>query len=317
MNFSPYAGEEYPIVTGRVNLARRFQAQMDTFSAVIERIERGCSKPLAARLTFVFFSPNIHPAIPACHSKGGAVGSSPITKLSTASPDPKKDRGLARNLNRWASPGVLERALARGRFRTGVSLSSLSLRHDGEGQLFVLYGHSAVHSLAQKLLARPLFHGCGVVVLDAGNLFDPYLISRMAQALGREPREFLSRILVSRSFTCHQTHALARKLCASFNGSISRIVLVLGCPKTFYDEEVSLGERVLLLRRTIISLKEVSQRGIKVLVTSADPPLNVPGGFTDLLVHASDRAARLELDQYGSLGISLIKGNNETVTLRR
>ena len=87
-----------------------------------------------------------------------------------------------------------------------ASLSSLLLGHPGEGQLSALYGHPAVHTLAQKLLVRPLFHGYGVVVLDAGNHFDPYLISRMAQALRRDPREFLSKILISRSFTCYQTH---------------------------------------------------------------------------------------------------------------
>ena len=201
-----------------------------------------------------------------------------------------------------------------------VSLASLLFRHPGEGQLLALYGHPAVHTLAQKLLARPLFHGYGVVVLDAGNHFDPYLISRMAQALRRDPREFLSKILISRSFTCYQTHALvqkAQKVSTSPTGKISRIVLVLGCLRTFYDEDVSFGERRALLRKTLALLQGISRRGIKVLVTSADPPLNVRGGFTDLLVGASDRAARLGLDQDGSLGIDLVKGIDEPVISRR
>ncbi len=201
-----------------------------------------------------------------------------------------------------------------------VSLASLLFRHPGEGQLLALYGHPAVHTLAQKLLARPLFHGYGVVVLDAGNHFDPYLISRMAQALRRDPREFLSKILISRSFTCYQTHALvqkAQKVSTSPTGKTSRTVLVLGCLRTFYDEDVSFGERRVLLRKTLALLQGISRRGIKVLVTSADPPLNARGGFTDLLVGASDRAARLGLDQDGSLGIDLVKGIDEPVISRR
>lgn len=245
------------------------------------------------------------------------MGSSPVIKLSKVSPDPKKDRGPARNLNRRASPKPLERASGVGEFRIGVSLSSLLLGHPGEGQLLALYGHPAVHTLAQKLLARPLFHGYGAVVLDAGNHFDPYLISRMAQTLRRDPRELLSKILISRSFTCYQTHALIQKVCASPTGKISRTVLVLDCLRTFYDEDVSFGERRALLRKTLALLKEISRRGIKVLVTSADPPLNVRGGFTDLLVSASDGAARLGLDQDGSLGIDLVKGIDEPVIPRR
>ncbi len=198
-----------------------------------------------------------------------------------------------------------------------VSLSSLLLGHPGEGQLSALYGHPAVHTLAQKLLARPLFHGYRAVVLDAGNHFDPYLISRMAQALRRDPRELLSKILISRSFTCYQTHALIQKVCTSPTGKISRMVLVLGCLRTFYDEDVSFGERRALLRKTLALLKEISRRGIKVLVTSADPPLNVRGGFTDLLVSISDGAARLGLNQDGSLGIDLVKGIDEPVIPRR
>ncbi len=203
---------------------------------------------------------------------------------------------------------------------SNISLSSLLVRHAGEGQLLALYGHPGVHSLAQKLLARPLFHGCGVVVLDAGNLFDPYLISRMAQPLRKDPRELLSKILISRSFTCYQTHALIQKaqtVCARPTGNISRIVLVLGCLRTFYDEDVSFGERRALLQKTLVLLKGISRRGITVLATAEDPPINVRGGFTDLLVGVSDRAARLGLDQDGSLGIDLVKGMNEPGILRR
>ena len=188
--------------------------------------------------------------------------------------------------------------------------------HSKGGGLFVLYGYPEVNSLAQKLLARPLSQGYGITILDAGNFFDPYLISRQAQALGREPREFLSKILVSRSFTCHQTHALVRKV-VSLNGSNSRVILILGFLTTFYDEEVPLAERRALLRKTLTLLKEISQRGRKVLVTSADPPVNVPCRFDSLLVHAADRAVRLEVNQDGSLSFNPINGINQSGISRK
>jgi len=205
-----------------------------------------------------------------------------------------------------------------------VSLSSLLFNQfnlDKRGCLFTLYGHSEVHPLAQRLLAGPLLHGWGIVVLDAGNRFDPYLITRIAQTLRREPREFLSRILVSRSFTCHQTHALVQRLsgiCAGGGEDPPRVALVLGCLTTFYDEDVPLGERALLLRKTLLLLKRVSKGGTKILVTSTDPPLNVPGRFfMDLLLGASDGTVRVGPDPNGSVQIGAVKGMNGLGISRR
>lgn len=175
----------------------------------------------------------------------------------------------------------------------------------------LLYGHPEVNSLAQKLLVVPLSRGYGAVVLDAGNRFDPYLISRMAQASGRMPREFLSKILVSRSFTCHQTHALVRRT-ASLSRDASGIILVLGCLTTFYDEDVPLAERRALLGKTVALLKEISRKGRRVLVTSADPPVNVRDRLNSLLLDAADRAVRVDLNQDGTLGIDPVKGIHKT-----
>lgn len=195
-----------------------------------------------------------------------------------------------------------------------LSLSWFS--HGREGSLSLLYGHPEVNSFAQSLLARPLSQGYGVTVLDAGNSFDPYLISRMAQSLGREPREFLSKILVSRSFTCHQTHALIQEV-ANLHAKRSRLILVLGCLTTFYDEEISLAERAALLRKTLMLLKKSARSGAGIFITSTDSPVPVRDGLTNLLIRAADRAARLDLHQDGSFSIDLIKGINAAGSLKR
>ena len=159
-----------------------------------------------------------------------------------------------------------------------------------------------------SLLSEPLFHGHGVVVLDAGNLFDPYLISRKAQALKRKPREFLSKILVSRSFTCHQTHALVRKIYTDYCENTFRVILVLGCLTNFCDEDVPFKEREALLKRTIELLKKIAQRGTKVLLTLSEPPFNVPSRWIDFLVCVADGAARIEFYRDGSFRLYPIKG---------
>ena len=95
---------------------------------------------------------------------------------------------------------------------------------------------------------------------------------------------------------------------AGLKGNRSSLIVVLGCLKTFYDEEVPVSERRAFLKKTLTLLKEISQKGKKVLVTSVDPPARVRDRFESLLLQAADRAARLEADQDGSLGIRLIKG---------
>ncbi len=239
------------------------------------------------------------------------MSSSLITRLSVVDRHSKKDRSPARSQDGRIFPDPFAGPLGVDKFRNGIALSSLLLERNGGNRLFVLYGHSAVHSLALRLLTGLLFHGQDVVVLDAGNLFDPYLISRRAQALGREPKEFLSRILVSRSFTCHQTYALARKVYVGCRENASRIILVLGCLTTFYDEDVPLGERAALLKRTLGLLKEMARRGTRILLTSSEPSLNVPGRWIDLLVRAADGAARLGPHRDGSLGLHPVKGMGE------
>jgi len=179
--------------------------------------------------------------------------------------------------------------------------------HSRKGGFFVLCGDPRVHSVACELLLRPLSQGCIITVLDAGNAFDPYLISRIAQALKREPREFLSRIFISRSFTCHQTHALVQKVFAGLNANRSSLILMLGLLTTFYDEEVPLGERRALFKKTLGLFKGISRKGVKVLITSTDPPVRVNGGFAALVIQAADGVARLDAGPEGGLILNVVK----------
>ena len=187
----------------------------------------------------------------------------------------------------------------------------------GKGGIFVLCGDRRTNSVVYEFLLRPLSQGRLIMVVDAGNVFDPYLITRMAQARNREPREFLSRIFISRAFTCHQAHALVRKVSTGLNGTEPDIVLVLGLLATFYDEAVPLRERMALFKKTLLLLRDISQRGAKILVTSTDPPVKVRGAFTDLLVESADAAARLDTGPDGSLSLSLIKEIKENDIVRR
>ncbi|HQU14186.1 MAG TPA: hypothetical protein PKV70_08040, partial [Thermodesulfobacteriota bacterium] len=70
-----------------------------------------------------------------------------------------------------------------------------------------IFGDGAT-GLVLRTLAGPLLRGENVVAVDGGNRFDPYEIGKAAKALGGDAKEVLSRIRVSRAFTCHQMEAL-------------------------------------------------------------------------------------------------------------
>jgi hypothetical protein len=138
------------------------------------------------------------------------------------------------------------------------------------------------------------------VAVDGGNRFDPYAIARAAQALGGSGKEALSRIRVSRAFTCHQMEALlARKLPGALERFDARLALVLGLPETFADADVPYAEACRVFRNCLSALRRVAFAGVRVvLVGRGEPPARnyhsvgpVPGnrsGFFRHLVRTSD-----------------------------
>lgn len=75
------------------------------------------------------------------------------------------------------------------------------------GKMAGIFGDGAC-GLALRALAVPLLRAEAVVAVDGANRFDPYEISKAARARGGDGRAALSRIRVSRAFTCHQMEAL-------------------------------------------------------------------------------------------------------------
>ena len=147
----------------------------------------------------------------------------------------------------------------------------------------------AVASLAPGIeaLARPLLSGEPVVAVDGGNRFDPYEVARAERALGGTGREALSRLLVSRAFTCHQLEALlARRLPAALSRSRARVALVLALPETFADEDVPYAEACRVFRGCLSALRRLSREGTRVVV--AGERQSPREGFFRYLVRTSD-----------------------------
>ena len=149
--------------------------------------------------------------------------------------------------------------------------SALCLR-PAPGKLAGFFGTGA-HRLALRALARPLVAGEPVVAVDGGNRFDPYEIGKAERALGGSGRAALSRILVSRAFTCHQMEALlSRRLGPALERSGAGIAVVFGLPETFADADVPYAEACRVFRNCLSSLRRLAAGGTRVVLVGSPPP---------------------------------------------
>jgi hypothetical protein len=145
------------------------------------------------------------------------------------------------------------------------------------GEIAAILGTEA-HRLALRALARPLLAGEAAVAVDGGHLFDPYEISREERALGGSGKTALSRIRISRAFTCHQMEALlSGRLPAALSRSGARLALVLGLPETFADADVPWPEACRLFRASLSALRRTARGGVRVIVAGPENPGRDPG----------------------------------------
>lgn len=140
------------------------------------------------------------------------------------------------------------------------------------GKIAGIFGDGAC-GLALRALAVPLLRAEAVVAVDGANRFDPYEISRAARARGGDGREALSRIRVSRAFTCHQMEALlSRRLPGALARFDARLALVLGLPETFADADVPYAEACRVFRSCLSALRGLARRGTRVVLAGKGEP---------------------------------------------
>jgi len=172
--------------------------------------------------------------------------------------------------------------------RVGLAALCASCLAPAPGKMAALFGPGATR-LALRAVAVPLLAGEPVVAVDGGNRFDPYEIGRAERALGGSGRTALSRLLVSRAFTCHQMEALlSRDLPAALTRSRARTVLVLGLPELFADEDVPYAEACRVFRRCLSALRRLSREGTRVVLAGDSPPGRAREGFYRHLERTAD-----------------------------
>ena len=93
-------------------------------------------------------------------------------------------------------------------------------------------------------------------LFDGGNRFDGYFVARLARRLTPQPRAVLSRMRLSRAFTCFQLAELIEN-----TPTDSSPLFVLDLLNTFYDESVPPRDVERLLARVIAQLKRLAAVG--------------------------------------------------------
>jgi len=177
------------------------------------------------------------------------------------------------------------------------------------GKMAGIFGDGAC-GLALRALAVPLLRAEGVVAVDGANRFDPYEISRAVRARGGDGGDALSRIRVSRAFTCHQMEALlSRRLPEALARFDARLALVLGLPETFADADVPYAEASRVFRNCLSALRRIARGGTRVvLVGKGEPSASVGpravgpapadrAGFFRHLVRAADPVLLLQREE--------------------
>jgi len=133
-------------------------------------------------------------------------------------------------------------------------------------QWLLLVGPRSTHTAMMELVARLAEQG-PLRVLDGGNQFDGYRISRLLAG-----RAFsLRHISLSRMFTCYQ-------VLASLESAVdfSAPFIFLDFLRTFYDESVSFPERRRLLERCLPHLDRLCRPAGAAL--SVHPPAVASAG---------------------------------------
>ena len=179
--------------------------------------------------------------------------------------------------------------------KNSLALSGATLRTiDPESlpvpsQIVSLLGSSReLHPLLIRSFLARTARGATVGAIVGDNRFHAYKLARLARAHHLNPDVLLTRIQLSRPFTCYQLHRRVVTIDSKTVQSWAALY-VLGLLDTFYDEDVPHREAARLLREIARRLRELAADGLPILITLSQPPERSPRQqLVSLILEASD-----------------------------
>jgi hypothetical protein len=144
--------------------------------------------------------------------------------------------------------------------------------------LVLLSGPPSVYRLGLCAAVDRALAGEPVLYLAGANVFDPFLVGRLARASRVAPAHVLQQIHVSRAFTCHQMVRLVTDcLPSALRTYDARFVILAGPLDTLYDQSVPEAEAMRLFRAMTDTLQHMAEQAVQVLYVSPLPPLESGG----------------------------------------
>ncbi len=99
-----------------------------------------------------------------------------------------------------------------------------------------------------------------MILVDAGNAFNPYRASELAARLGLDRAATLRRIKVNRVFTCFELSTLiTRDLAEALEAYNPALVVITKFVEPYCEREVQSSEAKLLFNRSVHALVRLSQ----------------------------------------------------------
>ena len=139
--------------------------------------------------------------------------------------------------------------------------------------LVLLSGPPSVYRLGLCAAVDRALAGEPVLYLADANVFDPFLVGRLARASRVAPAHVLQQIHVSRAFTCHQMVRLVTDcLPSALRTYDARFVILAGPLDTLYDQSVLEPEATRLFRAMTEALQHMAEQGIQLLCVTTLAP---------------------------------------------
>ena len=176
-----------------------------------------------------------------------------------------------------------------------TALRRSAVSTDQRKRLVLLSGPPSIYRLGLCAAVDRALAGEPVLYLAGANVFDPFLVGRLARASRVAPAHVLQQIHVSRAFTCHQMVRLVTDcLPSALRTYDARFVILAGPLDTLYDQSVPEPEAIRLFRAMTEALQGLADQATQVLCVS---PLAPPeSGGRSRFVAALRAQARRVID---------------------
>jgi len=154
-----------------------------------------------------------------------------------------------------------------------AALRRSAVTSDQPKGLVLLFGPSSIYRLGLCAAVDRALAGEPVLYLAGANVFDPFLVGRLARASRVAPAHVLQQIHVSRAFTCHQMVRLVTDcLPSALRSYDARFVILAGPLDTLYDQSVPEPEVMRLFRAMTEALQHLVEQNVQMFCVSQLAP---------------------------------------------